>query len=65
MHTGSSRAWWLRPRYHSPADDVRQRVDLQAAGKYDRLMLAVAESVADNAERPQWKPGSFFRRFAE
>jgi hypothetical protein len=25
--------------------------------------LKLAETVANNAARPQWKPGSFFRRF--
>jgi Zn-dependent M28 family amino/carboxypeptidase len=54
---------WLTNRYHAPSDDVKQPVDLQAAADYNRFMLMLAEAVADNAARPQWKPESFFRRF--
>lgn len=56
---------WLTNRYHAPSDDLSQPVDLKSAADYNRLLLALAEAVADNATRPQWKPDSFFRRFAE
>jgi Zn-dependent M28 family amino/carboxypeptidase len=56
---------WLKTRYHAPSDDLNQPVDLQAAGQYDRLMLKLAETVADAPSRPAWKPDSFFRRFAQ
>jgi Peptidase family M28 len=56
---------WLKNRYHAPSDDLGQPVDLQAAGQYNRLLLTLAESVANNPARPQWKPDSFFRRFAQ
>jgi Zn-dependent M28 family amino/carboxypeptidase len=55
---------WLTQRYHAPSDDLGQPVDLQAAGEYNRLILTLARAVADNTPRPQWKPDSFFRRFA-
>jgi len=55
---------WLKERYHAPSDDLNQPVDLQCAAGFDRLMLALAEAVADRAERPHWKPDSFFKRFA-
>jgi hypothetical protein len=55
---------WLQNRYHAPSDDLNQPVDLHAAGQYNRLMLKLAETVADQPARPQWKPDSFFRRFA-
>jgi hypothetical protein len=38
-------------------------VDLQAAAGFNRLMLQLAEAVANRPERPQWRAGSFFRRF--
>jgi hypothetical protein len=56
---------WLKTRYHAPSDDLNQPVDLQAAGQYNRLMLDLAEAVANDPARPQWKPDSFFRRFAQ
>jgi hypothetical protein len=56
---------WLKNRYHAPSDDLNQPVDLQAAGQYNRLILTLAESVANQPTRPQWKPDSFFRRFAQ
>jgi Zn-dependent M28 family amino/carboxypeptidase len=56
---------WLKNRYHAPSDDLNQPVDLQAAAQYDRLMLKLAETVADQPARPQWKPDSFFRRFVQ
>jgi hypothetical protein len=56
---------WLKNRYHAPSDDLNQPVDLQAAGQYNRLILTLAESVANTPARPQWKPDSFFRRFAQ
>jgi hypothetical protein len=56
---------WLKNRYHAPSDDLNQPVDLQAAGQYNRLILTLAETVANNPSRPQWKPDSFFRRFAK
>lgn len=54
---------WLKERYHAPSDDVRQPVDLQAAGDFNRMILALLESVANREARPQWKKESFFRRF--
>ncbi len=55
---------WLTERYHAPADDVHQPVDLAAAAGYEEVMRALAISVADAPNRPAWKPDSFFRRFA-
>jgi Peptidase family M28 len=56
---------WLKNRYHAPSDDLNQPVDLQAAGQFNRLILTLAESVANEPSRPQWKQDSFFRRFAQ
>ncbi|HLG98755.1 MAG TPA: M28 family metallopeptidase [Bryobacteraceae bacterium] len=55
---------WLRDRYHAPSDDLNQPVDKVAAAQFDRIILALAERVADAPSRPEWKPDSFFRRFA-
>ncbi len=56
---------WLTNRYHAPSDDLNQPVDLKAAGQYNRLMMTLAETVANSPARPKWKADSFFRRFAQ
>jgi Peptidase family M28 len=56
---------WLAQRYHAPSDDLQQPVDVQAAARYNRLILALATAVANDAARPRWKNDSFFRRFAQ
>ncbi|MFI5102942.1 MAG: M28 family peptidase [Terriglobales bacterium] len=56
---------WLTQRYHAPSDDVDQPVDLAAAAKYEEIVRALLLNVANGDHRPQWKPDSFFRRYAE
>jgi len=56
---------WLTQRYHAPSDDVNQPVDLAAAAKYEEIVRALLINVANSDQRPQWKPDSFFRRYAE
>jgi hypothetical protein len=51
---------WLRTVYHTPADDMRQRFDWGAAVKFAQLNYLVGLGVADEAQRPSWKPGDFF-----
>ena len=55
---------WLTNRYHAPSDDLNQPVDKAAAAQFNDLILHLIERVANAAARPQWKPDSFFRRFA-
>jgi Zn-dependent M28 family amino/carboxypeptidase len=56
---------WLTQRYHAPSDDVDQPVDLAAAAKYEEIVRALLINVANDDHRPEWKPSSFFRRYAE
>ncbi|HEX3154987.1 MAG TPA: M28 family metallopeptidase, partial [Candidatus Angelobacter sp.] len=56
---------WLTQRYHAPSDDLEQPVDLAAAGKYEEIIQGMMVRLADNPGRPQWKPDSFFRRYAQ
>jgi Zn-dependent M28 family amino/carboxypeptidase len=56
---------WLTNRYHAPSDDADQPVDQVAAARFNQLILALAERVANADARPEWKQTSFFRRFAE
>jgi Zn-dependent M28 family amino/carboxypeptidase len=55
---------WYAERYHAPSDDLNQPVDLKAAADFNRLLLMLTESIANDPRRPRWKPESFFRRFA-
>jgi Zn-dependent M28 family amino/carboxypeptidase len=56
---------WLEHRYHAPSDDAAQPVDLTAAAKFDRLMVALIERLANADQRPQWNSDSYFRKFAQ
>jgi Zn-dependent M28 family amino/carboxypeptidase len=55
---------WIHTRYHSPSDDLKQPVDLEAAAKFDHILEQLTLRVADAEARPRWEPNSFFRRFA-
>lgn len=55
---------WLTNRYHAPSDDVNQPVDLKAAATYEEIIRRLLVSVANEQARPEWKSGSFFRRYA-
>jgi Zn-dependent M28 family amino/carboxypeptidase len=56
---------WLTYRYHAPSDDVNQPVDLHAAALYEEVVLNLLVDTANTAARPEWKPDSFFRRYAQ
>src|SRR5262249_48345723 len=56
---------WLTRRYHAPSDDLNQPVDLSAAANYEEIVLRLLTRIADDPARPQWKPDSFFRRYAQ
>jgi Zn-dependent M28 family amino/carboxypeptidase len=54
---------WYAERYHAPADDPSQPVDLAAAAQFNAILEKLALRIADADHRPEWKPTSFFRRF--
>jgi len=55
---------WLTNRYHAPSDDTNQPVDLQAAALYEEIVRRLLIDTANTPASPQWKPDSFFRRYA-
>jgi len=55
---------WFTTRYHAVSDDLNQPVDKAAAAQFDAILAALALRVANAAEAPSWKSGSFFRRFS-
>jgi Zn-dependent M28 family amino/carboxypeptidase len=56
---------WRRNRYHAPSDDPQQPVNLETGGKYEGLLWDLLAFTANNEKTPEWKPDSFFRRFAQ
>ena len=59
-----TRLAWVRDRYHQPSDDLNQPVNLEAAAKFNRVIMALLRKVADDPNRPTWNADSFFKRFA-
>jgi Zn-dependent M28 family amino/carboxypeptidase len=55
---------WLHDRYHAPSDDLQQPVNLETAAKFEEIVRQLLLDVANDPRRPQWKPDSFFRRYA-
>ena len=55
---------WLTNRYHAPSDDLDQPKDLAAAALYEEIIRRLLIDTANVSARPQWKPDSFFRRYA-
>jgi hypothetical protein len=55
---------WVRDVYHKPNDDLTQPVDVEAAAKFNRVIMGLLRRVADDAARPAWNDTSFFKRFA-
>jgi hypothetical protein len=51
-------------RYHAPADDTDQPVDLTSAGRFIELLARLIVQVSNDPQRPRWNSDSFFRRFA-
>jgi hypothetical protein len=58
------RKQWLSTRYHSPADNASQPVDLAAADEFNQCILELAARLANAPERPHWSERSLFRQFA-
>jgi Zn-dependent M28 family amino/carboxypeptidase len=55
---------WLTVRYHAPSDDLDQPVDRATAATYEEITRQLLISIANADAHPQWKPDSFFRRYA-
>lgn len=55
---------WLTQRYHAPSDDTDQPVDMHAAALYEQIVRRLLVEIANDAQRPQWKAESFFKRYA-
>ena len=47
-------------KYHTPFDDLNQRIDTEAAAKHAKVLFDLAFRIADQIEVPEWKSGSPF-----
>jgi hypothetical protein len=56
---------WRHTRYHAPSDDVNQPINLEVEAKYEEVIRRLLIKVANSDHRPEWKPNSFFRRYAQ
>jgi Peptidase family M28 len=52
---------WYREGYHTPKDDLVQKIDWTAAAKFNEFFYGLVATVADGATAPAWKPGSKLR----
>jgi len=51
---------WHATRYHSPSDDMNQPLDFDAAVEFMQVDFLVGYDIAQDPQRPSWKPGDFF-----
>ena len=64
---GGDKAWkaFLAKTYHSPQDDLTQRIDWNSAARYADLNYRISRALADADQRPLWYAGDYFGdRFA-
>lgn len=52
---------WYVEGYHTPKDDLQQKIDWGAAAKFNEFYYRLVEKVADGATTPSWKSGSKLR----
>ena len=51
---------WNATRYHAPSDDMAQPMNLDASVQFMRLEFLIGYDIANDPQRPRWKPGDFF-----
>ena len=52
---------WYREGYHTPKDDLLQKIDWGAAAKFNAFFYGLVEKVANGTTAPAWKPDSKLR----
>ena len=48
---------WYREGYHTPKDDLNQKIDWKAAADFNRFYYALVERVTGEDATPAWKAG--------
>jgi hypothetical protein len=62
-HANGGKAHWdayLSKVYHSPQDDLSQKIDWDAGARYALLNYRIARAMADGPTRPMWLQGDYF-----
>ena len=62
-HANGGKAVWdsyLGKTYHSPQDDLTQKIDWDAGARYALLNYRIARAMADAPQRPMWLQGDYF-----
>jgi hypothetical protein len=62
-HANGGKAYWdnyLSKIYHSPKDDLTQKIDWDAGARYALLNYRIARALAEAPQRPMWLQGDYF-----
>ncbi len=62
-HANGGKAIWeayLGKTYHSPQDDLSQKIDWDAGARYALLNYRISRAMADAPQRPMWLQGDYF-----
>jgi hypothetical protein len=51
---------WGATRYHMPSDDMNQPLNFDAPVEFMQIDFLIGYDIAQDPERPRWKPGDFF-----
>ena len=59
---GGAEQWrsYLGKTYHSPQDDLTQKIDWDAGARYALLNYRISRAMADATQRPMWLQGDYF-----
>ena len=66
LMTGHANGWkahwdaYLGKTYHSPQDDLSQKIDWDAGARYALLNYRISRAMADAPQRPMWLQGDYF-----
>jgi hypothetical protein len=52
---------WYREGYHTPKDDLNQKIDWEAAAKFNTFFYGLVEKVGNGDTKPAWKVDSKLR----
>jgi len=53
---------WFNGYYHSPADDLKQNINFNSAGRYTNFMYLFINRLLNQADDPQWLQDSPYQR---
>jgi len=62
-YANGGKAYWdayLAKTYHSPQDDLSQKIDWDAGARYALLNYRISRAMADAPQRPMWLKGDYF-----